>query len=110
VPPQLILYTGDPGSLTLEGRIAMRPLHPGSLLSKLADAPSGPRGTALSHHEFDIETKNTFSLAPLGERGDRKAGGEGVFTKMEFVWESRKSQAKVKWPQSRQHFSRPQSF
>jgi hypothetical protein len=67
-----------------------------SLLSKLADSPSGPRGTALSHHEFDIETKNTFPLAPLGERGDRKAGGEGVFAKMEFVWETRKSQAKGK--------------
>ena len=65
-----------------------------SLLSKLADAPSGPRGTALSHHEFDIGTKNTFPLAPLGERGDRKAGGEGVFTKMEFVWQNSKSKGK----------------
>ena len=74
-----------------------------TLLSKLADASSGPRGTALNHREFDIETKDTFPLAPLGERGDRKAegaprsaccGGEGVFTKMEFVWESRKNKAK----------------
>jgi hypothetical protein len=64
--------------------------------SKLGDAPSGPRGTALNHHEFDIETKDIFSLAPLGERGDRKAGGEGVFTKMEFVRESRKSKVKGK--------------
>ena len=53
------------------------------LLSKLADAPSGPRGTALSHREFDIETKNTFPLAPLGERGDRKARGEGVPSKID---------------------------
>jgi hypothetical protein len=25
--------------------------------------------TALSHREFDIETKDTFPLAPLGEMG-----------------------------------------
>ena len=65
-----------------------------SLLSKIADAASGPRGTALSHHEFDIETKDTFPLAPLGERGDRKAGGEGVFSKMEFVRRSSNSKGK----------------
>jgi hypothetical protein len=69
-----------------------------SVLSKLADAPSGPHGTALSHHEFDIETKDTFPLAPLGERGDRKAGGEGVFTKMEFVRQSGKSKGKSEIP------------
>ena len=55
-------------------------------------------GPVLSHHEFDIETKGTFPLAPLGERGDRKAGGEGVFTKMEFVRRSSHSKGKrQKW-------------
>ena len=48
-----------------------------SLLSKIADAANGPCGTALSHHEFDIETKGTFPLAPLGERAWTAAG---VFT------------------------------
>ena len=67
-----------------------------SLLFKIADAANGSRGPALSHHEFDIETKGTFPLAPLGERGDRRAGGAGVFTKMEFVRESRKSKVKGK--------------
>ena len=50
--------------------------------------------SAFCHHEFDIETENTFPLAPLGERGDRKAegtprsaccGGEGVRTKLETM-------------------------
>ena len=74
-----------------------------TLLSKIPDVASSPRGTALSHHEFDIETKDTFPLAPLGERGDRKAegaprsaccGGEGVFTKMEFFRRSSNSKGK----------------
>jgi hypothetical protein len=76
-----------------------------SLLSKLANAPRGERGSAGVRSRIRLQTNDSFSLAPLGERGDRKAegaprsacrGGEGVFTKMEFVWKSRKSQAKGK--------------
>jgi hypothetical protein len=70
--------------------------HGEPLLSKLATVANRPRSWAFCHHEFDIETKDTFPLAPLGERGDRKAGGEGVFTKAEFVRRSSKSQAKGK--------------
>ena len=33
-------------------------------------------------HEQKTQTENSFSLAPLGERGDRKAVDEGVSTKM----------------------------
>ena len=33
-------------------------------------------------HEYSNKAKNSFSLAPLGERGDRKAVGEGVSTDM----------------------------
>jgi hypothetical protein len=29
-------------------------------------------------HEYMTKTKNSSSLSPLGERGDRKAVGEGV--------------------------------
>ena len=46
-----------------------------SLLSKIADAANGPCGTALSHHEFDIETKGTFPLAPMGESDFRTPMG-----------------------------------
>ena len=81
-----------------------------TLLSKLADAPCGDCNFAHAQSRIRRQTNDSFSLAPLGERGDRKAGGEGVFTKMEFVWESRKSKAKVKRPQHRQHLTRPRSF
>ncbi len=37
---------------------------------------------ALPADEYSAKTKMFSSLAPLGERGDRKAGGEGVSTKM----------------------------
>jgi len=36
-------------------------------------------------HEYNIKTKKVSSLAPLGERGDRKAGGEGVSTNMKAL-------------------------
>jgi hypothetical protein len=62
-------------------------------LSKLTTVPSGERGSAFRHHEFDIKTQDTFPLAPLGERGDRKAGGEGVRSKMGIVCLSRKSKS-----------------
>ena len=34
---------------------------------------------------FQRRSRKFAALAPLGERGDRKAGGEGVVAKMEFV-------------------------
>ena len=67
-----------------------------SLLSKLAAAPRGEHGSARERSRIRHQTNDSFPLAPLGEREDRKAGGEGVFTKMEFVWESRKSKVKGK--------------
>ena len=51
-------------------------------LSKLVNAYRGQRGIAVCCHEYRVKTKGYFSLAPLGERGDRKAGGEGVSTNM----------------------------
>jgi predicted RNase H-like HicB family nuclease len=61
-------------------------------------------------HEYSTKTKNSFSLAPLGERGDRKAegaprfagrGGERVSTNLESLRRSRKSKAKRK---SKDHY------
>jgi hypothetical protein len=77
-----------------------KPVRPGgettTLLSKLADAPCGGHGSACARSRIRHQTNDSFPLAPVGERGARKAGGEGVFTKMEFVWEGRKSKAKGK--------------
>ena len=42
------------------------------------------------------KTKNSFSLAPLGERGDRKAVGEGVSTNMAQCVRTAKARQKAK--------------
>jgi len=34
------------------------------------------------NHKYSLTTRNISSLAPLGESGDRKAGGEGVDPKL----------------------------
>ena len=60
----------------------------------LPRALGGVKKSLVSKLTIELKTNDSFSLAPLGERGDRKAGGEGVFTKMEFVRRSSKSKGK----------------
>ena len=67
-----------------------------ALLSKLANAPRGEHGSARARSRIRRQTNDLFSLAPLGERGDRKAGGEGVFTKTHASCRSRKNKSKHK--------------
>jgi hypothetical protein len=65
-------------------------------LSKLANPSRNQRGSAPCCYEFNIGTNGTSSLAPLGERGDRKAVGEGVLTKLETICQNRKSRPRGK--------------
>ena len=50
--------------------------------------------TLVSKLTIELETNESFSLAPLGERGSRKAGGEGVGPDLDTVRRSRKSKSK----------------
>ena len=58
-------------------------------MSKLALSAAVPGAVRSEWRYFDIT-----ALAPLGERGDRKAVGEGVCTKRETMCQNRKSKSK----------------
>src|SRR5271157_2642791 len=45
---------------------------------RLAVPPLPQGGEGRENHDCSAKTEDLFSLAPLGERGDRKAVGEGV--------------------------------
>ena len=58
-------------------------------MSKLALSAAVPGAVRSEWRYFDIT-----ALAPLGERGNRKAVGEGVCTKRETMCQNRKSKSK----------------
>jgi hypothetical protein len=46
------------------------------------------------NHEYSVKIKDFSALAPLGERGDRKAVGEGVWTKKDTTRGKQEEQGK----------------